>query len=110
MNTLAIMLLPAGMTLIAVTTTLGVYGKHMRYEARDADTLRFVRQLGLCNVVFANIVATVLILLCARCSALTVVTAVICGLAGSGTVSSMRFRAEPVTPKRWRRLWPSASV
>ena len=99
MNTLAIVLLPAGMTLIAVTITLGIYEKHLRSEPRGADLLRFVRQLGLCNVVVANIVVAVLVLLCVGSSALTVVTAVICGLAGSGAVSSLSFRAEPVTPR-----------
>ena len=95
MNTLAIVLLPAVMTLIAVTITVGSYEEHLRSEPRDADTLRFVLQLGLCNVVVANIVACGLILLCVGSSALTVVTAVICGLAGSGTVSSLSFQAQP---------------
>jgi hypothetical protein len=81
----------------AVMINLGVYEKHLRSEPRDADTLRSVRRLGLGNVVVGNIVVAVLILLCVGSSALTVVTALVCGLVGSGAVSSLSFRSEPVT-------------
>jgi hypothetical protein len=89
-----IVILPTAMTLATLALTLGVFQQHLRAEPCDADTLRFVRGLGLLNVLLVNVVAATFVLLDLGLDTTTVITSVAYGLIATTSVSTLRFDAD----------------